>query len=185
MCTGKLKRVVLNTVLIVLFVILSLRLFTNDTFAKITDIQNEGWNVKLVTNEKDIITSETKYILFETENNKNVSKGKIAPGCKATATIELNLEGTSYPVDFILDVDLKELPNGISLSANIDNEEYELGKTKTFEPENNGVFGKEDGKKIVKLTLEWKDNNNDFNDNKISISNDKIELPIKYIITQK
>ena len=71
-------------------------------YAKNSEIK-DNWNVTITNDAKEI--NDTHKIKFEVQKNKNVVLGKIAPGMKATAEIEINLQKVNGFVDIELEID--------------------------------------------------------------------------------
>ena len=143
---------------------------------------NTGWNVRITSDGTKDLMEGTKDITFEVKDNPNVVKGKIAPGTTATALIDVNLEGTEYPVEisaFIDDSNLKY--KNFELSAKIDGEKTSLNEAKVFEPENHKVFTNLDGKKVIELEITWNESGEDTN---IGSIGETIDLPIKIKVEQ-
>lgn len=173
-----------KSVILVLTVITSLLFFLQclnlQTYAK----ENEEWNVKVTTDTKDLASKETKEISFKVQENSNVAKGKLAPGCFAKATLYLDLTGTKYDVDFILDTE-KKLQNNFNLSATIDGKEYKLGDKISFMLNGRKEFDKENGKKEIIILLEWKTGElTDNLDTLIGSTEESLEIPISWEIKQ-
>jgi len=147
------------------------------------NLQVEGWNVKITSDTKDLTSKDTQDIIFKVQDNPNVLPGKMAPGCVATATINLDLTGTKYPVDFTLQVDM-ELPHNFCLSVKIDGELYTLGEKILIEPVNGKVFTDEDGTKEIVSTLVWESDDDTNQDNMMGVFNEKISIPFSWKIEQ-
>ncbi len=154
----------------------------NKNFAKSANSEEvTDWKVAITSDAKDL--KDTQEITFKVQDNPNVAKGKIAPGCKAISTITIDLEGTKVPVDILAKVNTSNLKKVFKLTAKLDGEEYCLGTTQTIELQNNSSFTRENGKKILTLELEWKNGNNE-EDTKIGIMGEKIKLPVEINVTQ-
>lgn len=160
--------------------------FMNNNFAKYLNVNNNEvtqWNVVMTSDAKDL--KDTQEIKFKVENNPNVAYGKIAPGAKAYATIEINLTGTKLPVDISLVVDDSQLYNALKLTTKLDNELFKSGTTKLIELENGSEFTCENGKKIVTLELKWENNDsNNINDTIFASMHDFINIPITITVKQ-
>lgn len=164
-------------------------LLVNNNYAKYSNLstldnnETTDWKVTITNDTRNL--KDTQEISFKVEDNPNVVAGKIAPGCKAVATIEVNLVGTKVPVEIMTLVDESKLLKSMKLSAKIDGESYTIGSTKIIELENNAAFTEENGKKIITLELEWMNNdNNNKNDTKIGIRGETIKVPITINVSQ-
>lgn len=178
MYKSKTRLVVVTFIIFVISVLLM-----NNSFAKnsINNSEITDWKVVITNDTKDL--KDTKEISFKIQDNPNVVAGKIAPGVKAVADIEVDLTDTKVPVDIITTVDDSELFKGLQLTAKIDNENYELGTTKTIELENKSGFTQKNGKKIITLELKWENNSNDL-DTIIGTLGGSIKLPITVEVKQ-
>jgi len=181
--TVKFKNVILTIILISTSLLFLAYLLPKYSFANSFD--NHKWNVKITSDTKDLTSKETQDIIFKRQNNPNVADGKIAPGSKAIATIELDLNKTNYAVNFILNADTSMLSENFKLEAKIDNEPYIIGNTKTFELPNNKSFNEQNGKKIITLILTWKneESNNNF-DTILGASMSTLSIPITWTASQ-
>ena len=83
------------------FVITIIALFISIATLKYVYAKNneiaDNWEVTITNDAKEI--NDTRKIKFEVEKNKDVVPGKIAPGIKATAEIDINLEKINGFVD--------------------------------------------------------------------------------------
>lgn len=176
------SKVKLITIAFMIFVI-SL-LYVNNNYAKIGYSDNDeitNWHVVITSDTKDL--KDTKEISFKVQESPNVAKGKIAPGLKALATIEIDIRKTKVPVDIKAIVDDTELQDCFKLTAKLDGKKYELGTTETVELENNKEFTEENGKKLLTLEIEWSDNDSEM-DTMIGSTIDKISLPVEISVIQ-
>lgn len=165
------------------FIFIVLLMFINNDFAFNDDNKTEEWNVVITSDAKEL--KDTKEINFKVEENKNVAEGKIAPGCKATATIIVNLEDTKVPVDISLKVDDSFIFNQFKLTTQIDEELYDLNASKFMHLDKNTSFNSENGRVVLKVNLEWiEDCKNDDIDTFIGSSLDTIKVPIAIEIKQ-
>ena len=125
-------------------------------------------------------------MIFKVQDDQNVAKGKIAPGTKAIAKIEIDLRETTSPVKIVADVDKTNISSQFNLTAKIDNEEYEIGTEKSLNPENNSFFTSRDGIKSLELELEWDySGNNDQIDTEMGIMGGIISIPVTIQVSQK
>lgn len=172
-----------NSVILTLTLITSLLFFLQGSFnivsiAKEKEEYNTG-NVKITTNTKDSTSKDTEEIEFIVQENPNVAKGKLAPGGIAIATIELDLNGAIYPVDFKLNV-AEDIPSNFQLTAYMDGEIYRIGETKLFNLDKEDKL-RNSNAKIVILRLEWKDEeNSNKSDTFIGSTNNFLSIPIKW-----
>ena len=160
--------------IILIFSIFSiiLSVLITKSYAKFYNEESNDWNVKITCDTKDLSFENTERIEFKVEENENVLKGKIAPGMKAVATMELDLTGNKYSVDFKMEADDEYLlMNNFDLKYYLDDEIYEIGSNKLIEADEAGI-------KVIKIELEWLNNGN-------YIPNlDKISLPINISVNQ-
>lgn len=133
------------------------------------------WKVAITSDAKDL--EDTQEINFKVENSSSVVNGKIAPGLKAIANVEIDLTGTNIPVDICATIDDMTLNDSFRLTAILDGEKYNFGTIKTMEIENNSRFTKENGNKILTLELEWIDNDNE-NDTILGKIGETITVPV-------
>ena len=142
----------------------------NYVYAKNSEIK-DNWNVTITNDGKDI--NDTHKIKFEVQKNKNVVLGKIAPGMKATAEIEINLQKANGFVDIELEIDDSKLNEVFSLNTKF-NDENLFSKNKK----------KVKAGKIEKVLLELIWNGNDLEDTEIGINTASIEIPVKIKVLQ-
>ena len=143
---------------------------SNYVYAKNSEIK-DNWNVTITNDGKDI--NDTHKIKFEVQKNKNVVLGKIAPGMKATAEIEINLQKANGFVDIELEIDDSKLNEVFSLNTKF-NDENLFSKNKK----------KVKAGKIEKVLLELIWNGNDLEDTEIGINTASIEIPVKIKVLQ-
>lgn len=143
---------------------------SNYVYAKNSEIK-DNWNVTITNDAKEI--NDTHKIKFEVQKNKNVVLGKIAPGMKATAEIEINLQKVYGFVDIELEIDDSKLNDIFSLNVKFD-DEYLSSKNKK----------KVKAGKIQKVFLELIWDENDLEDTELGINTDSIEIPIKIKVLQ-
>ena len=142
----------------------------NYVYAKNSEIK-DNWNVTITNDGKDI--NDTHKIKFEVRKNKNVVLGKIAPGMKATAEIEINLQKANGFVDIELEIDDSKLNDVFLLNAKFNDENI---SSKSKKKVNAG--------KIEKVLLELIWNGKDIEDTEIGINAALIEIPIKIKVLQ-
>ena len=143
---------------------------SNYVYAKNSEIK-DNWNVTITNDAKEI--NDTHKIKFEVQKNKNVVLGKIAPGMKATAEIEINLQKANGFVDIELEIDDSKLNEVFSLNTKF-NDENLFSKNKK----------KVKAGKIEKVLLELIWNGNDVEDTEIGINTASIEIPVKIKVLQ-
>ena len=143
---------------------------SNYVYAKNSEIK-DNWNVTITNDAKEI--NDTYKIKFEVQKNKNVVLGKIAPGMKATAEIEINLQKANGFVDIELEIDDSKLNEVFSLNTKF-NDENLFSKNKK----------KVKAGKIEKVLLELIWNGNDLEDTEIGINTASIEIPVKIKVLQ-
>lgn len=143
---------------------------SNYVYAKNSEIK-DNWNVTITNDAKEI--NDTHKIKFEVQKNKNVVLGKIAPGMKATAEIEINLQKVYGFVDIELEIDDSKLNDVFLLNAKFNDENL---SSKSKKKVNAG--------KIEKVLLELIWDENDLEDTELGINTDSIEIPIKIKVLQ-
>ena len=142
----------------------------NYVYAKNSEIKDK-WNVTITNDAKEI--NDTHKIKFEVQKNKNVVLGKIAPGMKATAEIEINLQKVNGFVDIELEIDDSKLNDVFLLNAKFNDENL---SSKSKKKVNAG--------KIEKVLLELIWNGKDIEDTEIGINIASIEIPVKIKVLQ-
>ena len=143
---------------------------SNYVYAKNSEIK-DNWNVTITNDAKEI--NDTHKIKFEVRKNKNVVLGKIAPGMKATAEIEINLQKVNGFVDIELEIDDSKLNDVFLLNAKFNDENL---SSKSKKKVNAG--------KIEKVLLELIWNGKDIEDTEIGINIASIEIPVKIKVLQ-
>ena len=143
---------------------------SNYVYAKNSEIK-DNWNVTFTNDAKEI--NDTHKIKFEVQKNKNVVLGKIAPGMKATAEIEINLQKVYGFVDIELEIDDSKLNDVFLLNAKFNDENL---SSKSKKKVNAG--------KIEKVLLELIWNGKDIEDTEIGINIASIEIPVKIKVLQ-
>ena len=109
-----------TSVFVTTFIIMIMSLTTlNYVYARNNEITNK-WNVTITNDGKDI--NDTHKIKFEVQKSKNVVPGKIAPGMKATAEIDINLQKINGFVDIEIELDDSKLNDVFSLSTRFEDE---------------------------------------------------------------
>ena len=143
---------------------------SNYVYAKNSEIK-DNWNVTITNDAKEI--NDTHKIKFEVQKNKNVVLGKIAPGMKATAEIEINLQKANGFVDIELEIDDSKLNDVFSLNTKFNDENLSSKNKKKVK-----------AGKIEKVLLELIWNGNDVEDTEIGINIASIEIPVKIKVLQ-
>lgn len=143
---------------------------SNYVYAKNSEIK-DNWNVTITNDAKEI--NDTHKMKFEVQKNKNVVLGKIAPGMKATAEIEINLQKVNGFVDIELEIDDSKLNDVFLLNAKFNDENL---SSKSKKKVNAG--------KIEKVLLELIWNGKDIEDTEIGINIASIEIPVKIKVLQ-
>ena len=143
---------------------------SNYVYAKNSEIK-DNWNVTITNDAKEI--NDTHKIKFEVRKNKNVVLGKIAPGMKATAEIEINLQKANGFVDIELEIDDSKLNDVFSLNTKFNDENLSSKNKKKVK-----------AGKIEKVLLELIWNGNDVEDTEIGINAALIEIPVKIKVLQ-
>lgn len=142
----------------------------NYVYAKNSEIK-DNWNVTITNDAKEI--NDTHKMKFEVQKNKNVVLGKIAPGMKATAEIEINLQKANGFVDIELEIDDSKLNEVFSLNTKFNDENLFYKNKKKVK-----------AGKIEKVLLELIWNGNDLEDTEIGINTASIEIPVKIKVLQ-
>lgn len=143
---------------------------SNYVYAKNSEIK-DNWNVTITNDAKEI--NDTHKIKFEVRKNKNVVLGKIAPGMKATAEIEINLQKANGFVDIELEIDDSKLNDVFLLNTKFNDENLSSKNKKKVK-----------AGKIEKVLLELIWNGNDLEDTEIGINTASIEIPVKIKVLQ-
>ena len=170
-----------------LMFIISAFIIGSKNYANMLKENSEGvtnWKVAMKSDAKDL--NDTRKISFKVQDDPNIAKGKIAPGSKAIATIEIDLRETTAPVEIVANVDKKDISSQLNLTAKIDDEEYEIGTGRTIKPENEKLFTSKDGIKVIELELEWDyEGNDDRLDTEMGIMAGNISIPVSISVSQK
>ena len=143
---------------------------SNYVYAKNSEIK-DNWNVTITNDAKEI--NDTHKMKFEVQKNKNVVLGKIAPGMKATAEIEINLQKVNGFVDIELEIDDSKLNDVFLLNAKFNDENLSSKSKKKVK-----------AGKIEKVLLELIWNGKDIEDTEIGINIASIEIPVKIKVLQ-
>lgn len=131
----------------------------------------DNFEVTITSDAKEL--NDTHKIKFEVEESPNVISNRLAPGMKATAEIEINLEKVEGFFDIDIRVDESKLENVFILNAKLDEESVNSGKISKI---------RAGGKKLVKLELIW--NGNDIEDTTIGRDINSIEIPVEIKVLQ-
>ena len=179
------KKIALTFVIFATFILLINVSFGKDSIKRnISNNKNVNWKVAITSDTKDSFFENTQEITFKTPDNLDVVEGKFAPGMTAIAELELDLIGTNVPVEFSAKIDKNNLLyKNFKLTATLDGENYNFGRTKLIELENNSPFNASNGKKILQLQLEWKSYSNEM-DNIIGSLGENIKIPITMNLKQ-
>lgn len=143
----------------------------------------QDWKVKMTSDTKEL--KDTREIGFKVEDNANVVNGKIAPGIKAIATIEIDLIGTKVPVDISCNINDMNVLNFFKLTTKLDGEIYNSKTIKTIKLPRNSEFTEENGKRVLTLELEWQ--NYEMNsevDTEIGKIGGTIKIPVTINVRQ-
>lgn len=166
------RRVKLVTITFIIFVISFM--INNNNYAKIME-ENTNWKVVITSDTKEL--SDTREIKFVVEDNKNVVDGKIAPGLKAIAYIEIDFENTSGLADIQVVVDESNIYDCFKLTAKINEEDYDINSIKTIKIDEAKV------KQEMVLELEWLGNDNKT-DTFIGSNINEIKVPVTIVVSQ-
>ena len=171
------KEKIKNLCLIVLFIsaFITFGVINQYSYA-LTKEKNDVYSIKITSDGKELKTEETQDIFFKVEENPYVSKGKFAPGCTASAKIEIDLSDDIGDFNIKLNADTNSIPKNIKLYITVDNKEYNLGEEISFS-------NKED-KIEIKVILIWE---NEFNNEDMIFmqNNEKLKIPISWEINEK
>lgn len=180
MFKSKIKLIVITFILFAISLV-----FINNNYASYMAVRKNNevtdWKVAITSDTKDL--EDTQKIDFKVENNSNVAKGKIAPGLKAIASVNIDLIGTQGPVDIYATIDDTSLKDTFRLTTKLEGESYTSGEIRTIEIDNKSVFTKENGNKILILELEWLDNDNE-NDTILGMNGETITVPVTIRVSQ-
>lgn len=142
-------------------------------YAKTNEISD--WKVIITSDTKDL--EETHEIKFKAEENPNVVKGKIAPGLKAHATVEVDLSQIKESADICLLIEDENLLGVFRLTASFNEKFYEFDKTVTVEYDALHPI------QVFDLELEWLGSNEPIN-TFIGSTVDEIQIPITIRVSQ-
>lgn len=182
MFKDKTKLIVITFVLFVITL-----LFINYNYASYIMIKKNSeitdLKVRITSDTKEI--EDTQKINFKVENSSNVANGKIAPGLRAIANVNIDLTGTKVPVEIFATIDDASLNDAFRLTAKLDGENYEFGTAKIIEIDNNLAFTKENANKILSLELEWVNNDNkNESDTILGMMGGTITIPVRINVRQ-
>ena len=155
--------------------------FTGETEADIAK-----WAIKVGDQETTTLTPSFTYV-----ENQYVAKNKLAPNRSMTADIEIDLTGTEVAVDILAEINTSSLADKIGSSkitatATIDGEDITSKEGKLIELVDDKAFTAENGKKTVKVTITWdnqEDTEND-SDTKIGKEVENLTIPVKVTVQQ-
>ncbi len=145
------------------------------------------WAVSIKSGDKTL-NSTSQDITFKVKNNDNVVPGKIAPAVTAEAEVELDLTGTEVAVDFTATIGAltpTNLPSSdkITLTSSVDG--GTPGTAQTIDLVGNTAFTSSNGKKKVKLTLTWEnDNENNADDTSTGTTGGTLTIPVTLTVQQ-
>lgn len=142
----------------------------NYVYAQNNEMVDE-WKVTITNDTKEI--NDTHRIKFIGEKNKDVVPGKIAPGMKMIAEIEINLQQVKGLVDIEVKIDDSKLNKAFKLNAKLDEKTISTQKITKLE---SGSIRK------IALELIWNENN--IEDTKIGTNSESIEIPIQIKVLQ-
>lgn len=173
--------------IVIAFSIFAIILFcANTNYAKYfitSDKEDTNWNIAITSDTKEI--KDTKEIIFKIQDSSNVVKGKIAPGLKATAEIEIDLRNTNETIDIKADVDTTNLNDSFKLTSKIIDDNYTIGTVKTIKPDTINELTRNNEKVKLVFELEWINNFTDnAKDTIIGSTTETIRLPITVNVTQ-
>lgn len=155
------------------------------------------WAVKV--NETDITSATSTFDLTFTAENANTVPGKVAPGGKAVANVEIDLTGTEVSVDFdcALDAAGKEILKTAFGDNYADKVTVAVGTptlsdgaaNMTIDAANKAVTvgsSAMSGKVIVPITLTWTNADaNDAADTATGVVGSTVQIPVSLSVKQK
>lgn len=142
-------------------------------YAKTNEISD--WKVIITSDTKDL--EETHEIKFKAEENPNVVKGKLAPGLKAHATVEVDLSQIKEDTDICLSMENKALLDTFRFTINFNGKLYESDTIVTVKCDASNPI------QIFDLELEWVGDNDQIN-TFIGATMNEIQIPITIYVSQ-
>ena len=178
-------------VLVVLLLLLGVGSFTYARY--VTSYNGTGtaeiakWAVAL--KQGGAAVSETFDLNLTLSSNENVAAGKIAPGRKATATLQLDLTGTEVTSDVEFDLsDITGLPAGMEITnVSIKNGAEVFPTTSGDDQVYTGTITYSSDNKVldVVITLEWVNNEaNNATDTTAGKNAGTLSIPVKVTVKQ-
>ena len=159
---NKVRRNIVAIVLVIvaLFFIVGTyaRYSTVGTGTAVADVAK--WNVS-IKNGDTALTTTTQNIDFVISSNDYVVPNKLAPATRATADIDVYLEGTEVAVDLSAIIDKSQVAdviktNGqINVYATLEGTDYTSGNTVVVALPGGSAFNATNGTKRLRLTIEW------------------------------
>lgn len=159
-----------NVFVITLIIIFSSFTGLNYVYAKNNEIVD--YLVVTITNDAKEI-NDTHKIEFKVEKNKDVVTGKIAPGMKATAEIEINLKEVTSFVDIEVKIDDSNLNKAFKINTKLDEKTTSTSKISKIEAGS-----------IRKLEIELIWNENNIENTIIGNNAETIDVPIQIKVLQ-
>lgn len=150
------------------------------------DVQVAKWAVVIKSGDT-VLNSTSQPITFTVQSNTNVVPNKIAPAVTAVAEVELDLTGTEVAVDFDAVIDQSKITEALvgpsydklTLTTEVDGTTYTSGTSQPIALVDNKAFTAANGKKKVKLTLTWEnDDNNNPDDTATGEAAKTIQIPV-------
>lgn len=158
-------------VFVITLIILFISITTlNYVYAKNNETVDD-WEVTITNDTKEI--KDTHEIKFKVKKSKDVVPGKMAPGMKMAAEIEINLEKVKGFVDIEVKIDDSKLNKAFKLNTKLDEKSISTQKITKIE---SGSIRK------IALELIWDGNN--IEDTDIGANLETIEIPIQIKVLQ-
>lgn len=119
-------------VFVITLIIIIFSSFTalNYVYAKNDEIVDD---LVVTINNDDKEINDTHKMEFKVEKNKDVVPGKIAPGMKATAEIEINLKEVTSFVDIEVKIDDSKLNKAFKINTKLDEKTISTSKISKIE----------------------------------------------------
>ena len=146
-----------------------------NNYGKYFNEEITNWRVVITSDTKEL--KDTQEIKFKVEDNSNVVNGKIAPGLKDRAGLEIDFSDFVGMADIQLLIDDSSLLECFKLKVKLDGETYEPDSIRTIYLDGNNQIKK------VFLEIEWLGNNNEL-DTSIGVNINELKIPITVNVSQ-
>ncbi len=156
------------------------------TFEGKTQADIAKWAIKVGGQESETFTPSFTYV-----ENQYVADNKLAPNRSMTADIDIDLTGTEVAVDVLAKIDLSQLTakigdSQITATATIGGQDATSGDGLLIELPEKAAFTSENGKKTLKITITW-DNQEDAqnaSDTNIGKTIENLQIPVTLTVQQ-